>query len=74
MKTIKQQHTENKMKYLDYYLRELKINDVVNLDNKPRREDRGRIIGFTSKKVKIYDIINDKTLYIYPHHLTKIFE
>ena len=62
------------MKYLGYYLRELKINDVVNLDNKPRREDRGRIIGFTSKKVKIYDIINDKTLYIYPHHLTKIFE
>ena len=55
------------MKYLDYYLRELKINDVVNLDNKPRREDRGRIIGFTSKKVNIYDIINAKTLYIYPH-------
>ena len=62
------------MKYLDYYQRELKINDVVNLDNKPRGQDRGRIVGFTSKKVKNYDIINDKTLYIYPNHLTKIFE
>tara|TARA_R110002020_G_C15861517_1_gene737157 strand:+ start:340 stop:528 length:189 start_codon:yes stop_codon:yes gene_type:complete len=58
----------------DYYNRELKINDVVNLDNKPRFQDRARVIGFTSKKVKVYDIINDKTLYIYPNHLTKIFE
>jgi len=58
----------------DYYNRELKINDVVNLDNKPSNQNRARVIGFTSKKVKVYDIINDKTLYIYPNHLTKIFE
>jgi|VirMetMinimDraft_7_1064189.scaffolds.fasta_scaffold63415_1 hypothetical protein len=62
-----------KIKY-DYLNRELKINDVVNIDNKPRSQDRARVIGFTSKKVKVYDIINDKTLYIYPNHLTKIFE
>ena len=62
-----------KIKY-DYLNRQLEINDVVHLDHKPRGQDRGRIIGFTNQKVKVYDIVNDKTLYIKPNNLTKIFE
>ena len=58
----------------DSYNRELQINDVVHLDCKPRGQDRARIVGFTNQKIKVYDMVNDKTLYIKPHNLTKIFE
>lgn len=69
----KETNQMHKTKY-DYHNRELHINDVVHLDYKPRGQDRARIVAFTNQKVKVYDMVNDKTLYIKPHNLTKIFE
>ena len=61
------------MQYLDYYKRKLDINDYVHMDYKTGIfSNRGRIIGFTPQKVKVYNAYEDKTFYIKPKNLTLI--
>ncbi len=61
------------MQYLDYYKRKLDINDYVNMDYQTGEfANKGRIVGFTSQKVKVYNAYEDKTFYIKPKNLTLI--
>ena len=59
---------------LDYYNRELKINDRVNLDHQHIGQSLGRVVGFTAQKVKVYNVHQDKIQNIKPSNLTKIGE
>ena len=71
-----QQNLEKKMttKKLDYYNRELKINDRVNLDHQHIGASLGRVVGFTAQKVKVYNVHQDKIQNIKPSNITKIGE
>jgi len=71
------QNLEKKMtveKKLDYYNRELKINDRVNLDHQHIGASLGRVVGFTAQKVKVYNVHQDKIQNIKPSNITKIGE
>ena len=56
----------------DYYNRELKINDRVNLDHQHIGASLGRVVGFTAQKVKVYNVYQDKIQNIKPSNMTKI--
>lgn len=56
----------------DYYNREIKIEDTVNLDYQSPPSDSGVVVGFTAKKVKVYNLYHDRILNIYPQNLTLI--
>ena len=56
----------------DYYNKEIKLNDLVYIDNKPTHRNKGRVIGFTKQKTKLYNIQEDKINYIYPSNLTVV--
>ena len=61
------------MEYLDYYKTKLDINDYVNMDyQKGEFANKGRIVGFTPQKVKVYNSYEDKTFYIKSKNLTLI--
>jgi len=76
VRKYEQQNLEKKMtiKKLDYYNRELKINDRVNLDHQHIGASLGRVVGFTAQKVKVYNVHQDKIQNIKPSNITKIGE
>ena len=47
------------MKKLDYYNREIKIGDLVNLDYEIGISE-ARVIGFTSKRVKVRKLFDER--------------
>tara|TARA_B100000900_G_C20371565_1_gene630632 strand:- start:332 stop:508 length:177 start_codon:yes stop_codon:yes gene_type:complete len=55
----------------DYWNKEIKVNDIVNLDHKIGNA-WAKVIGFTKQKVKVRYFYNDKILNIYPQNLTII--
>ena len=59
------------MKKLDYYNREIKIGDLVNLDYEIGISE-ARVIGFTSKRVKVRKLFDEREVYINPLNLTII--
>tara|TARA_B100001029_G_C14844081_1_gene329976 strand:+ start:373 stop:570 length:198 start_codon:yes stop_codon:yes gene_type:complete len=56
----------------DYYKRELKVGDRVNLDHQHIGNSLGRVVGFTAQKVKVYNVHQDKIQNIKPYNMTKI--
>tara|TARA_R100000149_G_C5837319_1_gene110675 strand:+ start:509 stop:694 length:186 start_codon:yes stop_codon:yes gene_type:complete len=59
------------MKKLDYYNREIKVGDLVNLDYEIGISE-ARVIGFTSKRVKVRKLFDEREVYINPLNLTII--
>tara|TARA_R100001224_G_scaffold67583_1_gene40820 strand:+ start:954 stop:1139 length:186 start_codon:yes stop_codon:yes gene_type:complete len=59
------------MKKLDYYNREIKVGDLVNLDHEIGISE-ARVIGFTSKRVKVRKLFDEREVYINPLNLTII--
>ena len=60
------------MTKLDYYNRQIKLEDSVTLDYKAAPHNRGVVVGFTPQKVKVYNLYEDRILIIKPDHLTII--
>ena len=60
------------MNKFDFYNREIKLQDRVNLDYQTRNTSTGVVVGFTKQKVKVYNLYEDRILNIKPQNLTII--
>lgn len=60
------------MKKLDSYNREIKLDDVVNIDSMYSHKATGVVVGFTAQKVKVYNVYYDRDMIIKPKNLTLI--
>ena len=60
------------MKKLDSYNREIKLDDVVNIDSMYSHKATGVVVGFTEQKVKVYNVFYDRDMIIKPKNLTLI--
>lgn len=60
------------MQKLDSYNREIKLNDLVNIDSMFSHTATGVVVGFTAQKVKVYNSYYDRDMIIKPKKLTLI--
>lgn len=55
---------------LDSYNREIKLEDLVNIDSMYSHKAIGVVVGFTKQKVKVYNAYYDRNMIIKPNNLT----
>ena len=60
------------MKKLDFYNREIKLDDMVHIDSKFGFTAYGIVVGFTAQKVKVYNSYYDRNMNIKPQNLTLV--
>ena len=56
----------------DSYNREIKLDDLVNIDSMFSHKATGIVVGFTKQKVKVYNAYYDRDMNIKPQNLTLI--
>ena len=60
------------MQKFDSHNREIKLDDLVNIDSMYSFQATRIVIGFTKQKVKVYNSYYDKDMNIKPQNLTLI--
>jgi hypothetical protein len=65
---------DKEMIKLDSYNREIKLDDLVNIDSMFSYKATGQVVGFTKQKVKVYNAYYDRDMIIKPKNLTLLTE
>ena len=60
------------MQKFDTHNREIKLDDLVNIDSMYSFQATGIVVGFTKQKVKVYNAYYDRDMNIKPQNLTLI--